>query len=68
MKTKSDLLAIKDKELRIRVMAAIEQSGGQLTIADILRAALEEKLAHMEKSGTFTVQAKTLKLTPPRSR
>lgn len=62
MKKGSDLIAIKDKQLRKRVLAFVEKTGGEVTIADIIRAALEEKLADMERTGTLTIPAKTISL------
>lgn len=60
MKQEKEIIAIKDKDLRRRMESLVASSGGQITLTDIMRAAIYEKLDQLEKSGTFSVR-----LTPP---
>ena len=52
---KDDRITIRDADLRQRVEAVIEASGGLLTLTTIVRAAIEEKLSSMEQSGEIRI-------------
>jgi len=62
MKPEKEIIALKDKVLRKRMESLVAASGGQITLTDIMRAAISEKLEQLEKSGTFSV---TLRVPPP---
>jgi hypothetical protein len=54
-KPADDILALRDAALRARVIALVEQSKGRITIADILRSAVMEKLDRIAQTGQFSI-------------
>jgi hypothetical protein len=51
----NDRITIRDAELRTRLDAVIEASGGLLTLSGIIRAALEEKLSTIEAADEMRI-------------
>ena len=62
---KDDRITIRDADLRMRLEAVIEASGGLLTLTGIVRAALEEKLGSMEQSKEIRI---SLSGSPPKKK
>lgn len=64
----SDIIAIRDSVLRARIQALVNSSKGKIKIAHIVRAAIEEKLDQVDRTGSFTIEVNGLAEPSPAAR